>query len=245
MIDKKLMTSRFLKNLKTYDFNAVVQKNMAQQLIKMLPENKFNMILEVGCGTGILTQYAVKNIAYAQYMLNDIVQECGQYVSKIIPEGIFVCGDIEEINFNSKFDLIISNACLQWCCDFEKTVLKLADLLDKDGILAFSVFGEKNLTEIRQITNSGLDYCSQRQIKKIFADYDIISIRQDTEKIYFEKPVDILKHLKYTGVNALTETSWTKSKIIEFEKKYNDLFSKNGKVCATYDCIYAVIKKIG
>ena len=54
-MSKFLVKERFRKCLKTYDDNAIVQKIMAQNLVSELEQKKYNKVLEIGCGTGILT----------------------------------------------------------------------------------------------------------------------------------------------------------------------------------------------
>src|SRR5688500_7035775 len=59
MIDKRLLSKRFSEHAKTYDAYANVQKNMAKQLVDLLPQKNTNHkinILEIGCGTGYLTR---------------------------------------------------------------------------------------------------------------------------------------------------------------------------------------------
>ena len=59
---------------------------------------------------------------------------------------------------------------------------------------------------------------------------------ETTEILEFETPKDVLKHIKNTGVNALSDTRWTKSDLINFEEKYP--INANGKYSLTYQPIY-------
>ena len=62
-MNKELIKKRFKKGLKTYNKNAVVQKKMAENLIKLIDENtEVDSILEIGCGTGVLTDKIIKKI---------------------------------------------------------------------------------------------------------------------------------------------------------------------------------------
>ena len=57
-LNTKSIKSHFEKSMDKYDENAVVQTNSAEKLTLALAQfaNKFENILELGCGTGILTQ---------------------------------------------------------------------------------------------------------------------------------------------------------------------------------------------
>ena len=151
MIDKALVKTRFAKSLETYDDNALIQKNMASKLVSFLEKKEFYSILEVGCATGVLTREIVQHINFECFSANDIVEKSRDYITTIIDNFEFISGDIETVSFSQKYDLIISNACLQWCNDLPQTIDKLYGLLNDDGILAFSVFGDENLVEINDL----------------------------------------------------------------------------------------------
>lgn len=241
MINKELVKKRFEKSLKTYDDNAIAQKHMAKTLIDYLPCYNYNSILEIGCATGILTGYIKEKLHFSQFYANDIVCEASKFIDKIIPGNIFINGDIEEIILNNKYDLIISNACLQWCGDIEKTISKLMKALNKKGILAFSTFGDNNLKEIKKIFNFENRLYSTEQLKNILNRYNILSFEEEEIRLEFDTPVDILRHLKNTGANALVQMTLTKSKLKNFEEKYCELYRTKQSVYLTYNPVYTVI----
>ena len=66
-INPKLIKKQFEKSFNSYNQNAIVQRLMAEKLVKNLSLIKadFNSILELGCGTGILTKEIVKAIKFS------------------------------------------------------------------------------------------------------------------------------------------------------------------------------------
>ena len=243
MIDKSLVKKRFKKSLKTYDENAIVQKKMAKELISLLPKKKYNKIFEIGCATGILTKEIAKKLIFSELYLNDIVEESKKYVQEIYKECNFIAGDIENIDLNKKYNLIISNACLQWCSNIEDTLSKLINALDDGGILAISIFGEDNLKEIKSIFNIGNEISSISSMENFLNTQKIIAKKEDKIKIDFETPMEVLKHLKYTGTNAIKEIKLTKTKLKDFEQKYKENYTQNNKVYLTYNPIYIICTK--
>ena len=243
MIDKSLVKKRFKKSLKTYDENAIVQKKMAKELINLLPKKEYNKIFEIGCATGILTKEIADKLIFSELYLNDIVEESKKYVQEIYKECKFVVGDIENIELNKKYNLIISNACLQWCSNIEETLSKLINALDDGGILAISVFGEDNLKEIKSIFNIGKEISSISSMENFLNTQKIIIKKEDKIKIDFETPMEVLKHLKYTGTNAIKEIKLTKTKLKDLEQKYKENYTQNNKVYLTYNPIYIICTK--
>lgn len=243
MIDKSLVKKRFKKSLKTYDENAIVQKKMAKELVNLLPKKEYNKIFEIGCATGTLTKEIADRLIFSELYLNDIVEESKKYVQEIYKECKFVVGDIENIELNKKYNLIISNACLQWCSNIEETLSKLINALNDGGILAISIFGEDNLKEIKSIFNIGNEISSISSMENFLNTQKIIIKKENKIKIDFETPMEVLKHLKYTGTNAIKEIKLTKTKLKDFEQKYKENYTQNNKVYLTYNPIYIICTK--
>ncbi len=243
MINKALVKKRFSKSLKTYEENAIIQKIMAKKLIKLLDSKEYNSIFEIGCATGILTKEIKNTLNFKEYSANDIVEKSQEYINKIIYPNTFLAGDIEEIKLNKKYNLILSNASLQWCNDIEKVLEKLINSLEEKGTLAISIFGDNNLKEIKDVFHIENNTYSSAKLRKSLEKYNLIKFEEEEFKIEFENPIMILKHLKLTGVNAIKEFALTKKKLKEFEEEYIRKYQNNGKVLLTYNPVYIKITK--
>ena len=165
-INTKSIKSRFEKSMDKYDENAVVQNDMATILIDELIKisNKFESILELGSGTGLLTRQIKEKLNFKNYTANDIVEKSKNYIEKIIPNAEFIHGNSLKINTHNNFDLIISNAMFQWFSNLEDILVKCKKELKEDGILAFSTFGKDNFKEIRDLSGVSLKYLSPMEI---------------------------------------------------------------------------------
>ena len=241
-LNPKLIKNKFKKSMDKYDENAVVQKLMAEKLAANLPEKSYRKILELGCGTGILTRNLVSKITYTKYFANDIVEKSKFYIDKIIPDNIFICGNAQKIKLPSKVDLIISNAMFQWFENLDKVLEYYGTLLNQGGTIAFSTFSPNNFLEIREITGLSLDYKTTDEIHRILErNFEIIYLENFDYKLNFANPLEILAHMKNTGVNSLTGKQWgiTDVKIFcdEYKKKFPDL-------SLTYSPVIAVCKKL-
>lgn len=240
MINKELMRDRFAKNLDSYNDNAKVQKRMAEKLITMVKNKAPQKILEIGCGTGFLTKLINNNLTYNQSVAIDIVADCESYIKNIDPNITFINDDIEKfIQTNTeKFDLIISNASLQWVDNFESTIKTLKTFLNQNGELIFSTFGKENFREIYHILGTSLNYYSLTELNEMFPSSEI---EPEIHILAFEDAKAVLKHLQATGVNGIENKSWTKGDLEKFEKAYRSLCVKRPML--TYNPIYIKIDK--
>lgn len=240
MRDKTLIKQRFERSTQTYDENAIIQKITAKKLVDLLPQKEYKNILEIGCYTGILTKELKKNIKFQKYSADDITEKSEKYLKEIIPESNFYTGDIEEIEIKDKYDLIISNASLQWCNDIEKTIKKLYNSLIPGGTVAISIFGAKNFREIRNVFKTKNPFPLPEKIKYPPGETEIF---EEEIRLEFDSLTAILKHLRYTGVNALQHFKLTKSSLERYEELYRQMYSKNGKLYLTYNPVYSLIVK--
>ena len=236
-MNKNLITSRFEKHLKDYDKNAKIQKLMAEKLVTLCSKRKYKNILEIGCGTGLLTREIVKNTEFENYTAIDIVGECESYIKNIDSRIKFVAEDAEKYVLSFTPDLIISNAALQWVADFEKTVNGLKSILAPNGEFIFSTFGKENFREIFYIMGTSLKYYSETELKEMFPDANIYP--QEIHIMSFKEPKEVLKHLQLTGVNGVDNKAWTKGDLKRFEDAYSSLCVKIPTL--TYNPVYIKI----
>ena len=242
MINKNLIHDRFAKNLENYNENAKIQKRMAERLVSFVNNKKPQTILEIGSGTGFLTKFAVENFEFNYYKAIDIVENSESYIKEISSDIEFVVADIEQyLSCSSeKFDLIISNASLQWVEDFEGVINALKSRLNPNGELIFTTFGPENCREIYHVVGASLNYFSTNELQRMFPSS---TIETEIHIMAFDTPKDVLKHLQLTGVNGIENRAWTKKDLIKFENGYKNLC--NRRPTLTYNPIYIKISPIG
>ena len=214
---------------------------MAQKLITFLNAKSYDRILEIGCGTGILTELLSQKLIYKTYIANDIVPECEYYIRGINNNIKFKLSDIEEYisNTDEQFDLIISNAAFQWIENFEDFIKKLMTSLNPNGILLFTTFGQENYREIYHVLGKTLRYYSINELSLMFRNYEQ-ELDEEIRISAFKTPLEVLKHIKFTGVNALQNENWTKKDLISFESGYNNFCSNRPTL--TYNPIYVKLQ---
>ena len=231
MLDKNLIQKKFEKSTSTYNDNAIVQKHMAVELINLIKKKNFENILEIGSYTGILTQIAIEKFNFKNYYAIDIINS-EKHIKNLSSKIIFEKCDVENYKPKQKFDLIISNASLQWCNNIFSTIKNLQNYLNKDGVLVISIFGEKNLLEIKNTFDVSLKYPSINEIKAILGKNTYI--KEEIIKLNFPTATALLKHLKHTGVNAINKRQLSITEIKRNLIKLNEVHNNT----LTYHPIY-------
>lgn len=243
-IDIKTVKNHFEKSMDKYNENAIVQKVLAVKLADEVFKTKksYGKILELGSGTGLLTKEITAKLKFDTYIANDLSAKSKKYLDKILKDYTFICGNAARIKPSVKVDLIVSNAMFQWFENLDEVLLHYRNLLNKDGILAFTTFSDKNFKELKTITGLSLDYKSEGELKKTLEkNYEIIKMESFEQVIEFKTPLELLYHMKNTGVNSLNSTKWTFADVKDFCEKYNTNFDK---VTLTYAPILVIARKL-
>ncbi len=250
---KQCVRTRFAKSLYSYNNHAEVQTWMAERLIEELRSlrvSRFKSVLEIGCGSGLLTERLLKTFQIDTFWANDLVEDCQEIVSDIVrqyPQGTFtfIGGDIEHITeLPDALDLLISNATFQWLEDLEHFLPKLQASMKPGGILAFSTFGPRNLLEIRRLSGNSLTYLKRTEIQDLLArHFQVIACSEELIPLMFSSPRQVLNHLRLTGVNGVSKQKWTKSDLKAFEQRYREEFGHDGQVSLTYHPVICLVRK--
>ncbi|EAI0507803.1 malonyl-ACP O-methyltransferase BioC [Campylobacter jejuni] len=188
------------------------------EILKDLKISHFEKVFEFGCGRGELSKKLQNFITFDEYLKNDILDF--KENSNIL---IFDMNEISKQDLSKeKFDLIVSNATLQWL-DLKQIIPSLRDMLNQNGILLLSTFAKQNLKEIKQSTGFGLNYFSLNELEQIFKIYfNEVKITQELVELSFDNALDVFRHLKLSGVNSLGFYPLNKGFLKEFEEKFQN-----------------------
>ncbi|HLR79207.1 MAG TPA: malonyl-ACP O-methyltransferase BioC [Bacillota bacterium] len=271
MINKQLLQKRFSKQATTYDEYASVQKKMAAHLIHQLEHRLINNessspqhILEIGCGTGYLTSILLEKFPDAVITAVDLSPGMIDVARKRFDEQKinFICGDIEQLNLDQTFDLIISNATFQWFNHLEVTLQKLCYALKETGWLTFSTFGERTFHElytsyeqalsklnIQKRTRLGQSFYSSQHLKKVCqSGHNELPVEVEVAEAEiiesFPSVKAFFKSLKKIGANNSNREAHMQRPSVfkQLISIYENQYSKDDVIPATYHCLFATIR---
>lgn len=246
----KRIVTRFTRALDSYDRSADAQQQICQHLISILTHHtdmRFSHVLEIGCGTGGFTRQLKASAVVDEWLLNDLCEACRHRLTTLLAgqSASFLPGDAETLQFPGRFDLICSASVFQWMKQPEKFLQKLNTILSPGGTLIFSTFAPGNLVEVKQITGAGLDYPTAQQLKAwLEDDFHLHYFKEDEIILTFDTPLDVLRHMKNTGVTATATGRWTQGKQEVFCREYKALYATNkNQVKLTYRPLYVLAVK--
>lgn len=199
---------RFDRQFHTYNNHAVVQKKVAEKLLNFIDKNSvYNSVLELGCGTGIFTNVYYNKLKFNSLDLNDIF-DSRDYFSHIEYRDFFI-ENMENLSLKN-YSLILSSSAFQWLDRLDDFLKKLSFSTNN---LIFSIYVKGNLIEINNHFKISLDYLSTNEIYIILKKYfSNIQYEEESFKIFFETPLLLLKHLKYTGVTGFSKANYSEIK---------------------------------
>lgn len=157
----------------------------------------------------------------------------------------FLPCDAETLDFPQGTDLITSCSTLQWFADTERFFARCHHFLSDGGILAFSTFGKKNMREIHTLTGHGLEYLSLDNLKVLLSPrFEILYAEEEIVSLPFGTPLEVLRHLKQTGVTGTEKRVWTRGRLQSFCDEYIRMCGNDDRsVSLTYHPIYVIARK--
>ncbi|NUF16464.1 malonyl-ACP O-methyltransferase BioC [Acinetobacter lactucae] len=246
-LNKNLVAQRFAKAGQSYSEHAVVQKQICQNLTRLLQQfcpSMMSRVFEIGCGSGNLTRLITASFQIEELILNDLYTDVQQHFNS--HESLeWLIGDVEILELPQQLDMIVSGSALQWMQDLPRLLERCDEALVDQGWLCFSTFGSKNLLEIKELTGQGLSYWSVENWNRALtqAGFEFLHLSESETQLYFDSPKAVLQHLKATGVTATAQHRWTKQTLQQFYQDY-DRFKCAEGYSLTYHPIYCIARRM-
>ena len=134
-----------------------------KKLIELLKINKNNVVLDVACGTGVVTKQIQKKVGNAGHVIGVDTSTTAIKIAKKWNEKNknldFVNIDAENFSFSKKFDIITCQYALFFFPNAQKALKNMKNSLKKSGKIGISVHGSKdNVPFFNSILDSVIKY---------------------------------------------------------------------------------------
>ena len=75
--------------------------------------------------------------------------------------------------------------------------------------------------------------------------FEILEWEEYIRQLTFDSPLEVLKHIRATGVNSIRPVHWTKGQLERFETDYQNAYSTpTGSVTLTYHPMLTLARKV-
>lgn len=247
LTEKSLVAEKFARAERTYDDNAVIQREIAEKLISLIPianGTTINQALEIGCGTGLTTRMLLEkqNITHLEVWDLHIPANLPTVIGQTQLNHHECDAETEIRNLpDDSLDLIFSASTIQWFNSPATFLRESLRVLRHGGYAAISTFGPETMREISSAP-ARRQYPDEKTIANMLpTDSFKIHLSSEIRTINFPTPADALRHVRLTGVNALSRNGSsvsTRNLILSYP------LSPDGSAPLTYQPIYILLRKL-
>lgn len=251
IIDKQRMTTRFAERRSSYNNNAPVQSEIVARLSAMMQAQQLHKlagkrgarVLEIGCGTGLLSRHLDSWCGSdgGNFEMWDIagpapVGGTNRYFRETDAETEIMRQP------SASFDIIATASTVQWFNSPSRFLAECARVLTSGGYLALSTFTKGNLYEVGQATGRSLPLLTRQQWLDIVPPaFDVTDCSAYDRQLEFDSAIEVFRHLKYSGVNSLDRNTSGPALLQQALARYGAAL--DGKYRLTYRPMIIILKK--
>lgn len=195
----------------SYDEHSLIQQQTGMTLTRLLQNQqpRADSLLDLGCGTGITTQFLASHYQYQTFHAIDIAPRLLTKANlRLKSLGIHVYAlDFDQLpDTLTSFDIVFSNMALQWSNHLAATLQRLQDFLQDKGTLAFSLPLSGTLHELQSHCETNF-FHEAKDITNILNEqgYLLIAEHTDTHTLNFADTRQALHSIKQMGANHVRQ----------------------------------------
>lgn len=262
-IPSKNIADTFSAAAETYHQKAEIQKKVASGLMSSLLPWKNTLpegpILEVGCGTGFLSEQLIKEFPDRELVLTDVSSGMIEFCENRLKDEDLVSKQVtfQELNVDKlsdeepKYSLIVSNFAPQWFSDTAMGLERLSKLLKPDGLLLCTFPGNHSFSEwYTCCLELGLPFTANPfpDVEEVVIKLSMNPVQVDyyENDLYqeFDHSFDFFKHLKEIGASKQVNGKSLSYKQLKLLTNFWDE-KENEKINVKWHVVYLAAKKEG
>jgi malonyl-CoA O-methyltransferase len=254
LLKKRSIGESFSRAASTYDAAAHLQRTVADKLINFFPARKIARVLDIGCGTGFVTQQLLE--LSDQVIAADLAYGMLNAAQKKSAASIYwLQADMENLPLMSgSIDVAISSLALQWSQHLSRTFTEWHRVLQPDGTLIFSTFLPGTLHEMedcwRQIDSHVHvnRFASAEELAGALQNCGFSDIQWHKQACvsHYETLTSLARELKSIGAHNMNVGQARgltgKSRWATLQKHYEQYRDSRG-LPATYEMLYVIAQK--
>lgn len=213
-LDKRKIKQAFSQAALTYDGVTQLQRTVGKALLRDIDNRCISdNVLDLGCGTGFLTQELLALLPCKQIIALDLalpMVQAAKVKLKAIDNVIYMCADAEQIPIaEHAVDHVFSNLMLQWCVDIKAVFMDVRRVLKPGGQLVFSIFGPQTLQELKQAWGAVDNYSHVNYFYGMYelkdflqqSGFNILKCQNQLYTVEYESVLALMRELKDIGAH--------------------------------------------
>lgn len=236
----KRIAQSFGRRAGDYERHAPLQRDAAVTLTSLLPHRPAPDVLEIGCGTGFVTEQLFEAYPDGTFLITDVAREMVATAAQrhAHPNAVFAVMDGQAPVDDRGFDVIVIGMAAQWFDDPPATLEKLRGLLKPNGILYYSAPGADSFAAWKDIID-------ELGLPRGLLPYPAWpgEVRRETHSVDYGRVEIFLKSLKNIGAHQPREgyAALHPAALRRACRLYNE---RHGGVVTwdiIYGCLYAAV----
>lgn len=249
---------RFARAATTYERGASLHRHVAARLLSLTPDPDRlvrGRLLEIGCGTGVLSDLIRQRYPGASLSLLDAAATMVAGVRErwgAMPGVRYIVADVREFREPCSFEWIFSSSALHWAEPLEETFLRLRENLAPGGGCSLALMVDGTLAELhtlrRQIAPaktppgrlaSGGEVLAAAR----WAGFDIVVSEEESIRARYHAADDFLRTLHAQGLTggavSRAVAPMGRTELARLCEAYDREFAgEDGGVYATFQVLY-------
>lgn len=255
----KAIATRFSAAAPTYDQSATVQDQVSRRLMEYIPPTlRAERILEVGCGTGLLTARLRRRFPHSRLDALDLAPAMVVQARKNIPDPSinWLAGDIQALPPGAGYQLLASSSSLHWLQPLDAGLAAVRRQMADGGRLAGAIMLAGTLQELHQLRRQLLPHKppaarlpDSGELRQALAanGLQIESLHVETIETRHASAAELLRKLHNQGVTAgpfsRNHAPLVRGELQRLTAAYDHMFAGAGGVAATYQVAYLLAVK--